>query len=529
MAHTLSDILKGLRRGEFRVALEPQIDLLSGRVLGVECLARWQHPEQGLLSPLHFLPPLERHGLMTPLTLEVLRRALAIKKSLRGSTVGRISINLSASSLMDWTFAHEIERIAAELDEPLTGLVFELTESAALTEESLGHECLLELSRLGISLSLDDFWTGYSSLDKPHLDRFDEIKIDHKLTSRIGNDRIALAGLASIISFGSNLGWRCVVEGIEDAGTLKRVRDLGGRIGQGYHFSRPLLEQEFLDWLQAWPRRAVGMIDSASLSNTVSALRFDEEEKRGLQDTRTPVWLFNLDSPRMEWANAAALDFWLAESLDELLQRDFRSDLSPTARQRLEQLRHRLSFEHSLADQWTVFPRGQPRPSYSVFERRIGEDGAFLVLVRAYEGFRDLPMLRLKGELADASPIAMMAFGADGTLQWRNLAAGRQFLSDQHLIQQLFESREAAEAFIETVFLHGEAHCDQRVRTRNCVMWHRIQARLFRDPETGRWTALSAHMPICDLRGCSQPFDGRRRTAPFQPPSDTPSEAVTSS
>lgn len=498
MAPSLSELVKGLRCGEFRLVLEPQFDLHTGRVIGLECLSRWQHPERGLLSPAHFLPALERHRLMTPLTLQIVERALRLKQRLRHRHIGHVAVNLSASSLQDRSFADALARLAESTGEPLAGLTFELTESATLTNDATCHETLLALSRLGITLSLDDFWTGYSSLDKPHLDRFDEIKVDFKLTAKITHDRISLAGMASILSFANNLGWRCVVEGIETAETLKRVRDLGGKIGQGYYFSRPIPEGEFDHWLET--RSLPGYVAISEMPLPAPApLHVDEAERQRLDATPIPIWLFNLDHPRMEWANPAGVHFWLADSLEELQQRDFESDLSPTGRQRIQQLRQRLSREHSLADQWTVFPRGQPRPCYSVFERRIGPNGDFLVLVRGYEGFREVPSLRLKGELADASPIAMVAFGADGTLEWRNLTADRQLRSDHLLIQHLFESRPAAEAFIERVFITGEAQTDQPIHTQDGVVWQRLHARLFRDPETGRWTALSAHTPIRDL------------------------------
>ena len=503
--YSVSNVVAGLRQRQFRLVLEPQVELRSGRVIGMECLVRWHHPVEGVLGPDEFLPQLELHGLMTPLTLDVVERALMLRQPLRQAGYeGPLSINLSSQSLLDWTFPREIARLAERHAESLSGRIFEVTESSDLSNEALGEECLLELHEQGISLSLDDFWTGYSSLSKPHLDRFQELKIDHKLTRRVTEDRVALAGVSSILTFARNLNWRCVVEGIESDEILSRLIDIGCQIGQGYLFTRPVPEDRIMAWFAEHTRDGALIRPRSSAADRVSGSMalLDAATRQRMSQSRTPTWYFNVDRLRMEWANPAGLAFWLADSVEELCGRDFAADISVTARERLEDMRRALANGGQLARQWTVFPRDLPKPAYCIFEGCQSVSGDFLLQVRGFEGFSYLPEAIDKHLIAESLPSPTLALRRSGAIYWHNLAAARLFARDDPHFLSAVCDQDAGRRFLEGVVQFGQLVVDLQLHTPHCIVWYRVTGRTLRDSASGEWSLLLSLAQICDVRGC---------------------------
>ena len=493
-----------MRHGQFSVAVEPQVDLSTGKILAFECLTRWMHPRDGVVLPGKFIPQLERHGLIGQLTLVIIERALAIRGRLRqrGLDVG-ISVNISSKSLLDWNFPTDLMRLSKAAGDSLQGLTLEVTESSELADDSLSGECIRALSALELRLSLDDFWTGYSSLSKPNLDAFDEVKIDYQLTRRIQDDKIALAGISSIQTFSRMLGWRCVVEGIESPESVSLLLALGCSVGQGYLFSHPIDENQLDEWLDANALNGYLEVPFQSNAGTVHTLPV-ADDNRLLVHTRStiPIWLFNVDRMTMHWANQAALRLWMADDLEEFRRRDFSSDMSGAVYRRLLDLREILGCGNTIAEQWTVYPRDTPKQVYSVMRGSTSLEGHFLLEVHGYEGIG--PMAdALNVPSTNALPIPSFAIHDDGRIYWQNTAAKRAFSSWGSNFYSGCSPREKCEKFIAEVLRDGAGTIDIRMRTNRCSMPCRIEGSRVRDPASGKRGVLLTVTQMCDVYGCS--------------------------
>jgi diguanylate cyclase (GGDEF)-like protein len=239
---TENELHRALDRAELRLVYQPQVDLATGAIVAVEALVRWQHPERGLLDPCEFVPLAEETGLIVPIGEWVLEEACRQLGRWREETPQAdsliVSVNVSPRQLACAGF---VERVAAILD--ATGidtsrLCLEVTESAVGREKELGA-VLHSLRSLGIALSIDDFGTGYSSLTA--LDRYplDVLKIDQSFVQRLGEGPERRAIFAASVGIADALGLTAVAEGVEEARQLVEVRELGCRLGQGYHLARP--------------------------------------------------------------------------------------------------------------------------------------------------------------------------------------------------------------------------------------------------------------------------------------------------
>jgi diguanylate cyclase (GGDEF)-like protein len=239
-------------RGELRLAYQPKADLRTERIVGVEALARWEHPELGVVEPSEFVPIAEQTGLIIALTTAVLESALERVASWRalGHDLS-IAVNLSARSFLDARLADEIPELLAEHDLPPDCLELEITESMLMHDPSRAQVTLERLAAVGVGLSVDDFGTGYSSL--AHLKRLpvDTIKIDKSFVLDMTVDEADEAIVRSTIELAHNLGLRVVAEGVESAETWLRLGALGCDLAQGFHLSRPLPAGGLLALLEA--------------------------------------------------------------------------------------------------------------------------------------------------------------------------------------------------------------------------------------------------------------------------------------
>ncbi len=223
---------QAIEREELVLHFQPIVSLDAGEPVGFEALVRWQHPERGLLSPAEFIPLAEETGLIVPLGAWVLRDACRQATAWPGTPY--LSVNISSGQLEQPGFADAVEAVLAETGLPADKLVLEVTERSLVGAAEA--ERLQALRRLGVRLAIDDFGTGYSSLD--YLRRFpmDVLKIDRSFTCD------AAAGdplLRAIVAMGQSLGLVLVPEGIEDASQADALRELGCRLGQGFHYGRP--------------------------------------------------------------------------------------------------------------------------------------------------------------------------------------------------------------------------------------------------------------------------------------------------
>src|SRR3954447_13226499 len=246
----LGELRTGLETGQLVVFYQPKSDAKTGVVVGVEALARWEHPTRGLLPPDEFIPLAENTGLIGDLTFEVLRQALAQVRAWhrKGMRIG-VSVNLSVRQLTDINLPRDVAALLADFHLPASVLTLEVTETTIMADPSRTLHVLRMLADIGIDLSIDDFGTGYSSLAYLRRLQADELKIDKSFVmgmSRNSNDAVIVR---STIELGHNLGLRMVAEGVEDAETWTLLRGLGCDVVQGYHLSRPLPPAAITDWL----------------------------------------------------------------------------------------------------------------------------------------------------------------------------------------------------------------------------------------------------------------------------------------
>jgi diguanylate cyclase (GGDEF)-like protein len=236
----LSEVRGALGRGEFLLAYQPQIELPSGRITGVEALVRWQHPEHGLLAPPRFIPLVEQTALIGPLTLALIDQALHQLVSWREIGIDvQMSVNLSARNLSDAELPQQIAGILERHRVPPDRLVVEVTESAAMDDPHRAVAVLAALRATGIGISVDDFGTGNASIEYLAKLPATEIKIDRSFITDILDDPRAEAIVRSTIDLARNLGLAVVAEGIETGAVLRHLTALGCDTAQGYFISRP--------------------------------------------------------------------------------------------------------------------------------------------------------------------------------------------------------------------------------------------------------------------------------------------------
>ena len=236
---------------QLKLVYQPRIDLGSGLCVGAEALLRWTHPDFGQVSPGEFIPLVEQTSMGQAMTAWVLDRALEQLVAWRASGLDlQLSVNISAGNLGEPDFAERAQDALQRYGLPSRCLEFEVTESAVMQNTAQGVAMLHAIVDAGISVAIDDFGTGYSSLS--YLQRLPAhvVKIDQSFMQDIVADRRKRALVASIISLSHDLGYRVVVEGVEDEAVLALVKAAGCDEVQGYIFSRPMPSQDFMAWMQ---------------------------------------------------------------------------------------------------------------------------------------------------------------------------------------------------------------------------------------------------------------------------------------
>ncbi|WP_081933610.1 bifunctional diguanylate cyclase/phosphodiesterase [Massilia sp. 9096] len=242
-----SALRNALERNEFVLHYQPQVDLKSGRIVGMEALIRWKHPELGMVPPARFIGIAEETGLIVPIGAWVMRTAAAQNKAWQDAGLGplRVAVNLSARQFGAADLVPGIERVLRDTGLDPACLELELTESLFMSDVTPAVELLHRMKSLGIQLSIDDFGTGYSSFS--YLSRFpiDVLKIDRSFVNDLQHDANDAAIVASIIALAHNLRLSVIAEGVETAEQLDYLRHQGCDEMQGYYFSRPLPVHEF--------------------------------------------------------------------------------------------------------------------------------------------------------------------------------------------------------------------------------------------------------------------------------------------
>jgi diguanylate cyclase (GGDEF)-like protein len=249
----LADLRTAVASNGLAVHYQPKVDIATGRVVGVEALARWRHPTLGPIGPDEFIPLAEQSSLITPLTMVVLRTALRDCEALQGGVGAlNVAVNISPRSLLDPGFVDEVARALAMVALPASALTLEITETSLMSDPDGSIVALQRLRDLGVRLSVDDLGTGYSSL--AYLQRLpvDEVKIDRSFLSDF-SDPQARAVVRAIIELGHALDRKVVAEGIEDEATFLALRELGCDTAQGFWLSKPLPYGEVSSLVETWP------------------------------------------------------------------------------------------------------------------------------------------------------------------------------------------------------------------------------------------------------------------------------------
>jgi diguanylate cyclase (GGDEF)-like protein len=241
---------------ELVVFFQPQADLRTGHIVRVEALVRWQHPTRGLLTPDVFLPLAEHTGLMRPLTRVVLEASLRQCRAWRDAGLDvALAVNVTGRDLLDVALPDEVAEALLRHDVPANRLELEITEDTILTDPQRVRSVLGRLAELGVTLAIDDFGAGYSSLGYLKRLPVDVLKIDRSFVMNMSSDENDAVIVRSTIDLGHNLGLRVVAEGVEDATAMHTLEELDCDIAQGYYVSRPVPASELLGILTLSARR----------------------------------------------------------------------------------------------------------------------------------------------------------------------------------------------------------------------------------------------------------------------------------
>ncbi|QYR22910.1 EAL domain-containing protein [Paenibacillus sp. sptzw28] len=244
-----SDLRRALDHGQFTLAYQPLVNLSTNKVVGVEALVRWHHPQRGLLPPGEFIPLTEENGLILPLGEWILRAACTQNKQWQdaGLPPMMMSVNLSMRQFRQHQLAERIKSILEQTGMNPGYLELEITESMT-SDVEFAAETLTSLKALGVQISIDDFGTGYSSL--VYLKRFpiDKLKIDRSFVSDLAADGSDAAIVTTITSMAKHLKLRVTAEGVENDEQIRFLRERQCEEAQGYYYSKPIPANLFENW-----------------------------------------------------------------------------------------------------------------------------------------------------------------------------------------------------------------------------------------------------------------------------------------
>ena len=242
----VAELRRGLEDDEVLVHYQAQLDVETGQVVGAEALARWQHPQRGLLQPAAFVSVAEQSGLVRPFALRILD--LAVAECATWQTPDRpvsVAVNVGARSLLDRQLPDDVAAVLARHGLPPDRLVLEITETTATSELEVVEEVLGRLRRLGVEISVDDFGTGYSSLAFLQRTAVHELKVDRSFVQGMLVSDNDLALVRATIQLAHSLGARAVAEGVESQALALALGSLDCDVLQGFHISRPVPAEAF--------------------------------------------------------------------------------------------------------------------------------------------------------------------------------------------------------------------------------------------------------------------------------------------
>jgi diguanylate cyclase (GGDEF)-like protein/PAS domain S-box-containing protein len=245
------ELRQAMDEDELVLFFQPQIEIATGRLAGVEALIRWDHPRYGLVPPIEFITLAEQSGLIGPLTRWILRTALKHLGDWHASgyEIG-MSVNLSPRNLLEEDLPDSVARLMEHRAIPPGILTMEITEDAIMTDPDRALQAIRHLRDCGVRISLDDFGTGHSSLAYLKTLAVDELKIDKSFVMNMADGNSDAVIVRAMIDLAHDLGLTVVAEGIENEPLLKSLRGLGCDVGQGYHVGRPMRQDAFKRWMR---------------------------------------------------------------------------------------------------------------------------------------------------------------------------------------------------------------------------------------------------------------------------------------
>ena len=250
---TLAELQQGIADDCVEVFYQPKVSVFNKQVVGAECLARWRHPERGIIGPASFVPVMEAHGMIDVLTHEVLKKgSLQLGKWLKEGHDFKLSVNVSMDDLDQLDLPEEFERIVCNAGVQPNQITLELTESRLMENLTVSLEILTRLRLKGFGLSIDDFGTGFSTMENLKQLPVTELKVDRAFVNGATKDEAARAILGSSIQLGKIFRLNLVAEGVEKQQDWDLIAGSGCDEVQGYFIARPMAANDFIDWKIAW-------------------------------------------------------------------------------------------------------------------------------------------------------------------------------------------------------------------------------------------------------------------------------------
>lgn len=246
---TLDKIMDGMLKNQFEPFFQPKVDVQTGRITGAEALARWIHPVHGVITPHAFINQLEQNGKINDLTFIILEKAAASCRQLHAHGYPlSVSVNISRTSLTDITLANRITQVIRDAQIDPHYVILEVTETATTTEVAYALENLARLRMYGFGLSIDDYGTGYSSMQQIARIAFSELKIDQSFVKDFSENGPLRIIVQSSIDMAHKLRIKCIAEGVETEQDLNALKIMGCDTAQGYFIARPMNLSSLIDF-----------------------------------------------------------------------------------------------------------------------------------------------------------------------------------------------------------------------------------------------------------------------------------------
>jgi len=243
-----TDLFHAIEKNEVYLVYQPQLDLTTDRVSGVEVLMRWKHHEFGIIRPDRFIEYAEGNGFIVPLGKWAIQEAIkqCEQWQLENYSIPKVAINVSPKQLQHESFIDDVEGLMSDIDMGITNIEFEITESLFLNDEKLVQDILKRINQLGIGIAIDDFGKGYSSLS--YLKNFptQTLKIDRLFIKDLDSTDESRSIVKAIIAMGKALNKIVIAEGVETVEQLNILKELGCHRAQGYYISKPKLADELM-------------------------------------------------------------------------------------------------------------------------------------------------------------------------------------------------------------------------------------------------------------------------------------------